>query len=51
MGGFDAAGIDEDLLAGRNLKSFMVVNIGKPGENAWFPRLPRLEQDEVVLDA
>src|SRR5215213_562842 len=36
MGGFDAEGLDEDLLAGRNLKSFLVVNIGKPGENAWF---------------
>ena len=51
MGGFDAAGIDDDLLAGRNLKSFLVVNIGKPGENAWYDRLPRLEQDEVVLEA
>ncbi|MEV8205138.1 rhodanese-like domain-containing protein [Streptomyces sp. NPDC079189] len=26
----------------------MVVNIGKPGEDAWFPRLPRLAYDEVV---
>ncbi len=51
MGGFDSAGVDEDLLAGRNLKSFMVVNIGKPGDNAWFDRLPRLELDEVVLEA
>jgi len=25
-----------------------VINIGKPGENAWFPRSPRLEYDEVV---
>ena len=26
----------------------MVVNIGKPGEDAWFPRSPRLAYDEVV---
>ena len=51
MGGFDASGIDEDLLAGRHLKSFMVVNIGHPGESAWFDRLPRLEQHEAVLEA
>jgi len=51
MGGFDAEGIDDDLLAGTSLKSLLVVNIGNPGENPWFPRLPRLEQDEVVLEA
>ncbi|MEU7059944.1 malonic semialdehyde reductase [Streptomyces sp. NPDC046197] len=26
----------------------MVVNIGRPGENAWFPRSPRLAYDQVV---
>lgn len=51
MGGFDAAALDADLFAGTSLKSLVVVNIGKPGENAWFDRLPRLEQDEVVLEA
>jgi 3-hydroxypropanoate dehydrogenase len=51
MGGFDADGIDNDLLEGTTLKSLVVVNIGRPGENAWFDRLPRLEQHEVVLDA
>jgi 3-hydroxypropanoate dehydrogenase len=29
----------------------LVVNIGHPGENAWFPRLPRLDHDEVVAFA
>jgi len=51
MGGFDAEGIDNDLLADTSLKSLVVVNIGRPGENAWFDRLPRLEHDEVVLEA
>jgi nitroreductase len=43
MGGFDAAGVDAEFHAGLNRKTFMVVNIGKPGENAWHPRLPRLD--------
>ncbi len=51
MGGFDAAALDDDLFAGTTLKSMLVVNIGKPAENAWFDRLPRLELDEVVLEA
>lgn len=51
MGGFDAAGLDADFFAGTALESLLVVNLGRPGENAWFPRLPRLEQDEVALEA
>ena len=51
MGGFDSAALDEDLFAGTTLKSLVVVNIGHPGENAWFDRLPRLEHDEVVTTA
>jgi hypothetical protein len=26
----------------------VVVNIGHPGDGAWFDRLPRLEYDQVV---
>lgn len=26
----------------------MVVNIGKPGDDAWFDRSPRLAYDEVI---
>ena len=51
MGGFDAAGVDADFFEGTTLKSLVVVNIGRPAENAWFDRLPRLEHDEVVLEA
>jgi 3-hydroxypropanoate dehydrogenase len=51
MGGFDAAGLDADFFADSSLRSLLVVNIGKPGENAWFDRLPRLEHDEVVFSA
>ena len=48
MAGFDAAGVDGEFFAGTPLRSILVVNIGKPGEQAWFDRLPRLEFDEVV---
>jgi 3-hydroxypropanoate dehydrogenase len=48
MTGFDAAGIDQEFFAETGYKTLVVVNIGKPGENAWFPRNPRLELDQVV---
>ena len=48
MTGFDAAGLDADLFADRPWKSLVVVNIGRPAENAWQERLPRLDHDEVV---
>jgi 3-hydroxypropanoate dehydrogenase len=51
MGGFDASGVDQEFFADTEWRSFMVVNIGHPGENAWFDRLPRLELDEVVRTA
>jgi 3-hydroxypropanoate dehydrogenase len=47
MSGFDAEGLDADLFADRPWKSLVVVNIGRPAENAWAERLPRLEHDEV----
>lgn len=48
MGGYNAKTLDADLLADTGLKSIMVVNLGKPSENAWFDRLPRLDYEEVV---
>jgi 3-hydroxypropanoate dehydrogenase len=43
MGGFDAAGVDAEFNAGTTHRSFLVVNVGTPGENGWLPRLPRLD--------
>jgi len=51
MGGFDAAGLDSAFFEGTTLRSLLVVNIGKPTDDAWFDRLPRLEHHEVVLNA
>ncbi len=48
MGGFDGPGIDGEFFAGTPLRTVLVVNIGHPGENPWFERLPRLDHDDVV---
>ncbi len=47
MTGYDPAGIQKEFLDDDHAP-LMVVNIGKPGEDAWFPRSPRLSFDEVV---
>lgn len=52
MLGFDAAGIDAELLAGTTWRSILVVNLGRPAEEgAWFDRLPRLDFADVVTEA
>jgi 3-hydroxypropanoate dehydrogenase len=48
MGGFDHAGLDADLFPDGQRSSILVVNVGHPGENAWFDRLPRLDYEEAV---
>ncbi|MEU4248393.1 malonic semialdehyde reductase [Amycolatopsis sp. NPDC026612] len=48
MTGFDAQGVDDEFFAGKKWRSLVVVNVGKPGENPWFDRLPRLDFDQVV---
>ncbi|MCQ8193968.1 malonic semialdehyde reductase [Streptomyces rugosispiralis] len=47
MTGFDPAGVQKDFLD-ENHTPLMVINIGKPGEDAWFPRGPRLDYDDVI---
>jgi len=48
MTGFDAEGINKEFFADGEHSVLAVVNIGRPGENAWRPRHPRLAYDEVV---
>jgi len=48
MAGFDHEGLDLDFFPDGRFSSVLVVNIGHPGENPWFDRLPRLDHDEVV---
>lgn len=47
MTGFDFAGVQKEFLDDDHTP-LMVVNIGRPGEDAWFPRSPRLSYDEVI---
>jgi len=48
MSGFDPAGLDAEFFPDGRYRSILVVNIGHPGENPWFGRLPRLSHDDVV---
>ncbi len=48
MGGFDAAGVDGEFFPDGKTRSILIVNIGRPGPDAWFDRLPRLAYDDVV---
>ncbi|MET0766130.1 MAG: malonic semialdehyde reductase [Aeromicrobium sp.] len=48
VGGFDAAGIDDEFFAGTSWRTQLVVNIGHPGESPWFDRLPRISADDAV---
>ena len=48
MTGFDADAIATEFFPDGRHRVLVAVNIGKPAENAWFDRLPRLDYDEVV---
>ncbi|MFF9866179.1 malonic semialdehyde reductase [Streptomyces sp. NPDC013953] len=47
MTGFDFAGVQKEFLDDDHTP-LMVVNIGKPGDDAWYPRSPRLAFEDVV---
>ncbi|MET9085569.1 malonic semialdehyde reductase [Streptomyces sp. NPDC004237] len=47
MTGLDLAGVQKEFLDDDHTP-LMVVNIGKPGPDAWFPRSPRLSYDDVI---
>jgi 3-hydroxypropanoate dehydrogenase len=48
MLGFDGPGIDAEFFPDRSWKTILVVNIGKPGNDPWFDRLPRLAHEDYV---
>ncbi|MBW8485445.1 malonic semialdehyde reductase [Actinomadura parmotrematis] len=50
MAGFDAEGLKKEFLADTNQHVVAVVNVGKPGPDAWFPRNPRLDYAQVVTE-
>jgi len=48
MTGFDPAGVDAEFFPDGRHRSLAVVNIGRPGPDAWFARNPRLTPDQVI---
>ncbi|HZP50555.1 malonic semialdehyde reductase [Actinocrinis sp.] len=50
MIGYNASGIDLEFFPDGEHKVLTVVNIGKPGDDPWFQRLPRLEYEEVFSE-
>ena len=48
MGGFDRDGLDAEFFPDGRWKSVLVVNIGHPGTDPWFGRLPRLDHASVI---
>jgi 3-hydroxypropanoate dehydrogenase len=47
MTGFDYEGVRKEFLD-EDHTPLMIVNIGRPGPDAWYPRSPRLAYDQVV---
>jgi 3-hydroxypropanoate dehydrogenase len=48
MAGFDPAGVDAEFFPDGSLRAVLVLNIGRPGPDAWSDRLPRLNHDDVI---
>ncbi|WP_250281836.1 MULTISPECIES: malonic semialdehyde reductase [unclassified Frankia] len=48
MTGLDAGAVDREFFADRPLRTLAVINIGRPGENAFRSRYPRLDYDQVI---
>jgi 3-hydroxypropanoate dehydrogenase len=49
IGGYDAEGIDRDLLGGTGLKSILVMNIGTPADTNLRERGARLDYETAVI--
>ena len=48
MTGFDAVGINREFFPDGEHRVLAVLNIGKPGPDAWLGRSPRLDYEDVV---
>ncbi len=51
MTGFDTAGLEREFFGGTAQRVLAVVNIGRPGLDAWQARSPRLDFADVVTSA
>jgi nitroreductase len=50
MVGFDAAAVSREFFPDGNSRALVVMNVGKPGPNAWWDRLPRLDYPQVFTE-
>ncbi|MFI6574528.1 malonic semialdehyde reductase [Nocardiopsis sp. NPDC050513] len=51
MTGFDAEGVRREFFGEDSpLRPVVVMNVGRPGPDAWFDRLPRLGYEDVVTE-
>jgi 3-hydroxypropanoate dehydrogenase len=48
MAGFDPCGVDAEFFPDGRLRAVLILNIGRPGTDAWSDRLPRLDHDDVI---
>jgi len=48
MTGFNADAVSAEFFPEGDRKALAIVNIGHPGPDAWFGRLPRLDAHEVI---
>ncbi|MEU5790708.1 malonic semialdehyde reductase [Micromonospora purpureochromogenes] len=48
MAGFDTAGVQREFFPDGRHEVLLLVNIGRPGPDAWHDRLPRLAAEEVI---
>jgi len=49
IAGYDKDGIDAEFFPEGDWTTLLVVNIGHPGENPWFDRLPRVDADKAIV--
>ncbi|WP_314171884.1 malonic semialdehyde reductase [Streptomyces winkii] len=50
MSGFDRHGVDKEFFGDGKQKTLLVVNIGRPGEEAYRTRSPRLAYEDAVTE-
>jgi nitroreductase len=48
MSGFDAAGVNREFFPDGRHRTMLVVNLGQPAPDAYRPRQPRLDYEDVV---